>query len=673
MKIPQLSRILSLIVILVIISTYVLAAVPNTMNYQGQLTDDQGQSVNATISMTFTIYDAETNGNSKWSENHPSVSVVDGLFSVVLGQGTPAVPIEDTVFTSPDRWLEIAVGGETIIPRTKLASSPYSLQAGWTLAGNVLFTSGEYGIARAGNDVLGTNDSTHVNLGVTSSTGREGSDQFYCTVGGGRNNTASYTYSTVSGGSSNRADSTHATVGGGSSNMANGSISTVSGGYGNVAGIGTASTVSGGANNTASAYASTVGGGQENTAEATFSVVAGGESHTASGVYSTVGGGHWNEATGWVSTIPGGDFCTATGRFSFAAGREANAIHDGAWVWADTTDEDFESTGPNQFLIRASGYVGINTTTPMSPLHVQSANNWAADIGNGWGDFNVGDTTHGLSIGVATEGGGAGSVRMWTAGGNGNLTFGNATNGDFMTVKGTGKVGIGTTNPDDILHVSAGAPSVIVDATDEADAKLLFRDADDPSNQSFEIAFNADDQDLHIRSDDNSGADIITIRNGGNVGIGEVNPSVSLHVDGSICYTTSIGACSDARYKKDIQTISSAADKIDKLRGVSFNWRTDEYPTQKFNDKPQLGLIAQEVKEVFPELVMQDDNGYYSVDYVKLTPVLVEAIKELKAENDLKKVKINDLQAQIVHLTSQMEGVLEHIKWNDNTKRASGE
>ena len=87
---------------------------PRTMNYQGRLTDDQGQPVTNTVSMTFTIYDAETDGNSKWTEIHPSVSVVDGLFSVVLGQGDPSVPIEDTVFISlvgsnSNRWLEVIV------------------------------------------------------------------------------------------------------------------------------------------------------------------------------------------------------------------------------------------------------------------------------------------------------------------------------------------------------------------------------------------------------------------------------------------------------------------------------------------------------------------------------------------------------------------------------------
>jgi hypothetical protein len=117
-----------------------------------------------------------------------------------------------------------------------------------------------------------------------------------------------------------------------------------------------------------------------------------------------------------------------------------------------------------------------------------------------------------------------------------------------------------------------------------------------------------------------------------------------MHVNGSICYTAGFGACSDERYKKNVTQIAGAIDKLDRLRGVSFNWRQDEYPDQEFNDKPQLGLIAQEVKEVFPELVMQDNEGYYSVDYVKLTPVLIEAIKEQQKQIETLSKRIDELE-----------------------------
>lgn len=131
------------------------------------------------------------------------------------------------------------------------------------------------------------------------------------------------------------------------------------------------------------------------------------------------------------------------------------------------------------------------------------------------------------------------------------------------------------------------------------------------------------------------------------VGIGTDIPSATLHVAGDICYTGSIGACSDARYKKDIVALSGALEKVCRLRGISFNWRCDEFPENRFSDEEQVGLVAQEVKEVFPQVVSQTDNGYYNIDYAKLTPLLVEAIKELKVQNEELKASNEELLQRI--------------------------
>jgi hypothetical protein len=74
-----------------------------------------------------------------------------------------------------------------------------------------------------------------------------------------------------------------------------------------------------------------------------------------------VGGGYTNTAKGYASTIPGGYWNIANGSYSFAAGRRARANHTGSFVWADSQNADFASAANNQFLIRASGGVGINT------------------------------------------------------------------------------------------------------------------------------------------------------------------------------------------------------------------------------------------------------------------------------------------------------------------------
>jgi hypothetical protein len=120
----------------------------------------------------------------------------------------------------------------------------------------------------------------------------------------------------------------------------------------------------------------------------------------------------------------------------------------------------------------------------------------------------------------------------------------------------------------------------------------------------------------------------------GSVGINTASPSEALHVVGNICATGTIGSCSDMRFKKNINGLSGALDKVDRLRGVHFDWKRDEYPTHGFGADRELGFIAQEVETVYPEAVSQGSDGYYTVDYGRLTPVLVEAIKELRAQKN---------------------------------------
>jgi hypothetical protein len=124
-------------------------------------------------------------------------------------------------------------------------------------------------------------------------------------------------------------------------------------------------------------YAS-IAGGMHNAASADGSFVGGGGYHTlfdwgntASGGNSVVGGGAANEASGSFSVVPGGFDNVASNSYSFAAGRRAKALHEGSFVWGDSTAADVASTGNNQFIIRASGGVGIGTTNPVSALDVK--------------------------------------------------------------------------------------------------------------------------------------------------------------------------------------------------------------------------------------------------------------------------------------------------------------
>jgi|GEM_PF-695739 len=101
-------------------------AVPGTIDFQGRLHDSGGNPVNSTLNITFSLYNALSGGTALWTETK-SVQVVDGLFHVKLGEGTPFSP---THFSGTDRWLGIKVGAEAeMSPRTKISSVGYAMQA----------------------------------------------------------------------------------------------------------------------------------------------------------------------------------------------------------------------------------------------------------------------------------------------------------------------------------------------------------------------------------------------------------------------------------------------------------------------------------------------------------------------------------------------------------------
>jgi len=129
----------------------------------------------------------------------------------------------------------------------------------------------------------------------------------------------------------------------------------------------------------------------------------------------------------------------------------------------------------------------------------------------------------------------------------------------------------------------------------------------------------------------------------GNVGIGTTSPSRKLFVNGQAGGTSAWFNDSDARLKKDVVTIDGALEKVGKLRGVQFQWKD----TQHHAEGKQIGFIAQETVAVMPEVVdIQDGN--YAMQYAPLTALLVEAVKDLKKENDLLKQRLAALEEKIL-------------------------
>jgi len=115
------------------------------------------------------------------------------------------------------------------------------------------------------------------------------------------------------------------------------------------------------------------------------------------------------------------------------------------------------------------------------------------------------------------------------------------------------------------------------------------------------------------------------------------------------------GTCSsDRRLKKDITPFAPMLDKVTALQPVHYLWRSDEFPDRHFGNSQNYGLIAQDVEQVLPELVATDSDGYKAVDYSKLPLLTIQAVKELKAENEARKAENDTQKAENVALKQRV-------------------
>jgi len=370
-----------------------------------------------------------------------------------------------------------------------------------------------------------------------------------------------------------------------------------------------------------------------------------------------------------------------------------------------------DDAGPSIVIEDDTGNVGIGTTTPTSKLEVKGGDftvtgkvgigttgpdrNLDIRHSNSGGGIEIDRTANNIWSGIVYENNGAENWFIGLQADSDDLLFKDNAAGVSMVIEdGTGNVGIGTTSPTSKLHVEG---TIEVDQTIQAEDAGGLEFATDEGTTRLKIADNGNvgigttspQWPLHIvwpsnnsgiRLDNSSGAQVkvyatsvgeigtvnstplsistnnssrIYIDNVGHVGIGDTLPAYRLELP-NIASTEGQGRAnawstySSRRWKTNIRPIENALEKVKALRGVSFDWKAD--------GTHDVGMIAEEVGEVIPEVVGYEENGEdaAALDYGRLVALLIEAIKEQQqkigvleeavAQNELLKQRLETLE-----------------------------
>ena len=202
------------------------------------------------------------------------------------------------------------------------------------------------------------------------------------------------------------------------------------------------------------------------------------------------------------------------------------------------------------------------------------------------------------------------------------IALGDGTNG--LSIDSVGRVGIGTSTPECLLQLTSDAstgPAMIASG-------IKFENTEAVSTASIYMGWYFQD--------------IVQLA------INE-NPVLTISEYGDATLVGTLTEESDASLKKNVEKIDTSLERITKLRGVTYDWKDKE----KKSDKRQMGLIAQELEKEFPEAVATDPDGVKSIAYGRLVAPLIEAVKELNAENEKQSREIEDLKKRVVALENK--------------------
>jgi hypothetical protein len=551
-----------------------------------------------------------------------------------------------------------------------LNNQPLDVYAGGARALHLISQTDASGLYSNAPNVIGGSSVNLVAAGVVGSTvgggGGKGTNGVtypnqvnadFGTVGGGLSNAVSGSYAFIGGGQGNTASQSYGTIGGGSQNMVNNAFSTIGGGTQNTAsGLGT--TVAGGALNAAQRTYSTVGGGLYNAASGVnqgYATVAGGYTNIASGDYSTVAGGYDNKASGYASTAMGfesianGYASTAMGYFPLASGYATTAMGSS---YADGTNSTaFGRSQATNDYATAAGYSFANGQYSTAMGAGIANGDYSTALGGG-NSFPA--EADGFSSFAAGNGANAHHANSFVWNDGNTVGYFASTAPSQFLIHAIGGVGIGTSAPETPLHIADAGGITLGQSSTGGGYTALRIDLSAVSGGYAEMQA--------IQTSGTNYGNLILQRIAGKVGIGTAAPDELLSVNGSADKPGggSWDTFSDGRLKDVGASFTNGLAALEGIEPVHYHYKSAN-PLNLPSQPEHIGVVAQRVQPTVPEAVQQSPSGYLTVNNDPIIWTMVNAIKELGREKEVRMQKQDAEDAEIERLKQQNESLKNRV------------
>ncbi len=581
-------RILALTIIgMLLISFGVVSAQPNqTLNYQGLLTHADGEIMeDQAMSITFQLYASESAGLGLWSETQ-RVDIVNGVFNVELGAVNPL----DVDFNQP-LWLGLTLDDQSeLSPRIKLTASTHSLTALSVAPGAAV------------QSINGLKDDVELVAGDNVTLSQEGSQITIAAQAGSAGDGSNI--------SSVRAG--EGLVGGGSRGEVQLSI-----GEGAVS----SDLLSNNSVNSAKIMDGSIRKDDLGEGSVTAEKVA------ANQIVKSING-----LRDEVEIVEGEniDIRRNGNRIRISAENTDGSpisIRESQTIEVDKENHDYrlDVKFPAKWAA-ASNEPSITVTNTMGPVMGAIGEGKQVVICPRREALSALNTTSGYQVFLAGQNEAvaavSGSRLVASLGGNDGAVYGRSTTNGAPASKFDGSIEINGT-----ASLTRRGPGAVL-MNFNIDRTWQLRQFGSGAGTALEFA-----------SISGGGNKDFLISTDGQVGIGTTDPRAKLHVNGNVM-ASSFNQASSRRWKKNISSIDNALNIVNQLRGVSYRWKED--------DRADIGLIAEEVGAIVPEIVAFEENGNdaRSIDYGRLAPILIEGIKELHLIVQQQQMQIDQLKAK---------------------------